>query len=248
MKLSEIFTQLTVGELSQLSIGSSVDGKIPETSYPKLIPHVNLALTALYKRFPLKEGVVMVNLQSNMTNYPLNVNYAVSNRRSRETTRFIMDSTAEPFIEDVLKIERVYTDSGKELGLNDESNPYSLFTPTATTLRVPASIVAGDISLPDGVKTTHLKVVYRANHPQIVMGLAGFEPERVEIELPYSHLEPLLFYIASRMHNPIGMTTEFNMGNNFAAKYENSCLELEMKNLRIDQGSQNTRLERNGWV
>lgn len=248
MKLSEIFTQLTAGELSQLSIGGSADGKIAETSYPKIIPHVNLALTALYKRFPLKEGVLTINLQPGRTTYPLSIAYAVANRRSRETVRYIKDSATEPFIEDVLKIERVYADSGKEMGLNDESDPYACFTPTATTLRVPASVVLRASSLPDELKTNNLRVVYRANHPLIVMGLAGFDPERVDVELPYSHLEPLLYYIASRVHNPTGMTNEFHAGNNYQAKYENSCLELEMKNLRIDQGSQNTRLERAGWV
>lgn len=248
MKLSEIFTQLTVGELSQLSIGGSADGKIAESNYPKIIPHVNLALTALHKRFPLKEGIVTLNLQPGRINYPLSIQYAVANRRSREPVRYIMDSTAEPFIEDVLKIERVYTESGYEMSLNDASDPYSCFTPTATTLRVPSAVVLATSSLPDELKTSNLRVVYRANHQNIVMGLAGFDPDRVEVELPQSHLEPLLFYIASRIHNPIGMTNEFHAGNNYAAKYENSCMELELKNLRIDQGSQNTRLEKNGWV
>lgn len=241
MKLAEIFTQLAVGEFSQLALGGNGSGVLPEETYPKVIPHVNLGLTALYKRFPLKEGSVSLQMVAGRNTYPLKVAYAVANRRSREATRFILDSTDYPFIEDVLKIERVYNTLGKEMGLNDESDADSCFTPTATTLKVPNSLI--EVPTP-GV----IRVVYRANHEKIVMGLTSFDPTRVEVELPDSHLEPLLYYIASRVHNPIGLSNEFHAGNNYAAKYEASCLELETKNLRVDQGSQNTRLERNGWV
>lgn len=241
MKLTEIFTQLAVGEFSQLALGGNGSGEIPPESYPKLIPHVNLALTALHKRFPLKEGSLSVQLIVGRLSYPLKPDYAVSNRRSRETDRFILDTSTEPFIEDVLKIERVYNAAGKELGLNDESDSASVFTPTATTLKVPSAMVIGPS--PDLVR-----VVYRANHKKLVMGLSGFDPDRVEVELPDSHLEAFLYYVASRVHNPIGLSNEFHAGNNYAAKYEQSCMELELKNLRVDQGSQNTRLERNGWV
>lgn len=237
MKLSEIFTQLTYGELSQLSLGGAETGEIPEASYPKIIPHVNLGLTALHKRFPLKEGRLTINLQDGRLTYPLLSSYAVSNRRSREVVRYIADSQAEPFEDDILKVESVFTAEGDELSLNDASDLESCFTPTATTLRVPSTLT-----------TDSLTVVYRAMNTPIVIGTAGLDPARVEVELPYSHLEPLLLYIASRIHNPIGMSNEFHAGNSYAAKYEMACQELEVKNLRVDQGSQNTKLERNGWV
>jgi hypothetical protein len=248
MKLSEIFMQLTHGELSQLSLGGSEAGEISEANYPKIVSHVNLALTALYKRFPLKEGQLTVALQAGRSTYPLTSSYAAANRRSRESVKFILDTQAEPFENDIHKIERVYTDTGFELGLNDEADMYSCFTPTATTLRVPLAVVAESADLPQELKTTNLVVVYRANHPPITISLGLFEPERVEVDLPYSHLEPLLYYVASRVNNPTGMTNEFHAGNSYAAKYELSCAELERINLRVDQGSQNTRLERNGWV
>lgn len=248
MKLSEIFTQLTYGELSQLSLGGSETGEIPEASYPKIIPHVNLAMTALHKRFPLKEGRLTVNLQEGRMTYPLTSAYAVGNRRSRELVRYIADSIAEPFEDDILKIEQVLTSKGHELGLNDESDVYSCFTPTSTTLRVPMALVDSSVDVPENKVTSSLTVVYRAMSTPITIGTAGLDPTRVEVELPYSHLEPLLLYIASRLHNPIGMTNEFHVGNSYAAKYEMACQELEVKNLRVDQGSQNNKLERNGWV
>lgn len=248
MKLKEIFDQLTHGELSQLSIGGAANGGIAVENYPKVLSHINLGLTALYKRFPLKEGRVEVELQTGRTTYPINANYAVNNRRSREAVRYIKDSADAPFRDGIHKIERVYTSLGFEMGLNDESDPYSVFTPSATVLRVPAVVVAGSVDLPDELKTETLEVVYRANHPPIVQGIGLFEPDRVEVELPYSHLEPLLLFVASRVYTPTSMTNETNMGNTYYSKYEASCQQLETTNLRVDQGSQNTRLARNGWV
>lgn len=248
MKLQEVFDQLTHGELSQLSIGGNEAGVISPANYNRLVPHVNLGLTALYKRFPLKEGRLILELQSGRTTYPIHSNYAVSSKTSKEVVRYIKDTTATAFKDDIHKIERVYTSLGHEFGLNDEADPYGMFTPSAAVLRVPADVAAQVIGLPDELKSPRVELVYRANHPLIIADGADLEPDSIELELPYSHLEPLLFYIASRVHTPTGMTNETNMGNTYFAKYEASCQQLEMTNLRVDQGGQADRLSRNGWV
>lgn len=248
MKLKEIFDQLTYGELSQLSIGGGEAGEIAPKNYDRMLAHINLGLTALYKRFPLKEGRLTLALQQGRLTYPINSKYAVSSRTSREPVRYIEDTTTEPFKDDIHKIERVYGTSGIEFGLNDIEDPFSMHTPTAAVLRVPASIVTPPTELDDQLKTTTLTVVYRANHALIVGDGEDLDPESVEIELPYSHLEPLLYFVAARVHTPTGMTNEANMGNTYAAKYEQACQEIETRNLRVDQGSQPDRLTRNGWV
>ena len=247
MKLSEIFSQLTYGELSQISLGGGEQGEINESNYDRVLSHVNLGLTALYKRFPLKQGRLTIQLQQGRFSYPLSKAYAVSNATSLEPVKYILDSEV-PFIEDIHKVESVFTDKGWELGLNDESDPYAIATPSAQVLRIPASIVANSTDLPEPLKTATLEVVYRANHPTISQDSVGFDPISYEVELPYSHLEPLLLFVASRVNNPIGMTNEFHAGNSYAAKYEQACQQLEQFNLKVDQGSQNTRLQRNGWV
>lgn len=248
MKLQEVFDQLTMGELSQLSIGGNEAGVINPANYNRLVPHVNLALTALYKRFPLKENRFTLELQSNRTVYSLTSKYAVSSRSSRETVRYIKDSLAVPFTDDIHKIEKVVASTGYEFSLNDESDEYGVFTPSATVLRVSLDVADQVMDLPDELKTTMVEVVYRANHPLIIADGADLEPDLIELELPYSHLEPLLLFIASRVHTPTGMTNEANLGNTYYAKYESACQQIELTNLRVDQGSQNSRLYRNGWV
>ncbi len=238
MKLSEIFSQLSYGELSQTHLGGAGEGIIDEANYPKVLAHINMGLTALHTRFPLKEGSLLLQTIPGMMTYLLNSRFSVSNQRSREAVRTIQDTPSAIFKDDIHKVERVYLDT-HELGLNDEANPLSCFTPSAHVLQVPKEVVE-DAPL--------LKVVYRANHVPITVGMGLFDPARVEVDLPYSHLEPLLLYVASRVSNPMGMSNEFHAGNSYAAKYEAACQLLERVNLRVDQGSQNTRLERNGWV
>jgi hypothetical protein len=146
-----------------------------------------------------------------------------------------------PFKDDILKIERVYNSDGFEFALNDDGDDNSVFTTSATVLRIPTTI---DPEL----LTATFEVVYRANHPMIRIGDGIFNPDTVELELPITHLEPLLLFVASRFNSPIGMVNEFNASNNYAAKYERACQEIELQNLRVDQGSQYNRLRDNGWV
>lgn len=248
MKLQEVFDQLSVGELCQISIGGQEPGVLNGENYAKIIPHVNLGLAAIYKRFYLKEGRLKIGLQDGQVVYPISLSVAVSNTRSTAPVKWLLDSISAPFKEDILKIERVLGSLGNEFPLNDIGNEYSLTTPNSQTLRVPEGLVTAGMEFPDDWKTSTLEVIYRANHNKIVVPLGYFDPARVEIELPYTHLEPLLWFIASRVNNPIGMGQEFNAGNQYYQKYELACQQLEVSNFQIDLGSSNTRLRDNGWV
>jgi len=244
MLLKEIFTQLTYGELSQIGLGGNQAGEISEKNYERILVHVNLGLTALHKRFLLKEGRLNINLQDGMYTYSLKPGYVISNTRSKEPVKYITD-VPHKFKNDILKVERAYSDTGKEFGLNDESDDLAIMTPSYDTLRIPRKVVDKNMDIPDDYKTSGLEIVYRANHPIIPDTVVA---ESYEVELPYTHLEPLLLFIASRVNNPIGLNNEFNAGNTYAAKYEAACAELEKHNLQVDKQSQNTRLEKNGWV
>jgi len=245
MKLIEIFTQLTYGELSQVSIGGLQNGEITEKNYDAVLSHINLGLTALFKRFPLKQERITVALQSGRGTYALTTAYAVSNTKSLEPVKYILDSAA-PFNGALLKVEQVFSDTGKEFGLNDAGDSFAIMTPSANVLRVPMSVVGRSSEVPINLLTSTLEVVYRANHP-IIAQTGSFSPETYEVDLPYSHLEALLLYVASRVHNPIGLVNEFNAGNNYSAKYELACTALETSNLRVDQGAQFNKLAQKGF-
>jgi len=239
MKLKEIFDQLTYGELSQLSIGGGEQGFIDPANYPKVVAHINLGLTALFKRFRLKEGQVAFKLIKGKTVYRVG---------SDEDLYFLNANFEDEFNDDILKIDKVMTADGYEFALNNGADEYTCTTPSASVLRLASTVAAQGPMLPPEMLTESLHLVYRANHPLIVISPTNFYPDKLSVELPYTHLEALLYFVASRVNNPIGMTNEFNVGNNYYAKYENACVELESQGMQVDNGSQNTRLARNGWV
>jgi len=223
MNLQEVFDQLSAGEFSQLSIGGANAGVIDESNYKKILGHVNLGLTALFTRFNLKEQSLQFTLNPASDTYQLN-------------------------LDDMLKISKVVTDGDVEVPLNKDGNPYSCFTPSLNTIQVPQVILDQGADLPEDLKTTKLKVVYRANHPKLKLTLGMLNPSTVNLELPATHLSPLLYFVASRVHNPIGMTNEFHAGNSYYAKYEAACQRLENEGMQVDPVPDNTRLSRNGWV
>ncbi len=256
MKLQEIFDQLSAGEFSQISFGGAEAGVIDETNHAKIIGHVNLGLTALYKRFTLKENRLTLALQDGQTLYRLHSSFAVNVQHSIEPVRYIIDTATDKFRDDILKIEKVLTDDtaidrGVSLEINKEGDDYSVFTPTSTQLRVPTFLVGGEIlgvTTPTWAETDNLTVIYRANHPKLAMPYGFIDACRLEIQLPESHLEALLFYIASRVQSPIGMTQEGAVSAQYFARYEQACQALEAQGMQVNQGGTNDKLTRAGWA
>lgn len=248
MKLSEIFKQLSYGELSQLKIGGSGTGSIADEDYDRLVSCINLGLTALHTRFPLKRKSLVLQVVPQQEAYYLNPNFAVSNEASTEATKYLLDSTDDPFLDDILKVEALYTTSGLELVLNSRGDPLSAFTPSHGVLTLPEAVYAPSASTDAAYVTETVEVHYRANHPIMEDGVGMYRAEEVDVDLPYQYLQPLLFFVASRMHNALGMVNEFHMGNSFYAKYEMACQELERHNVNIDQMGATNKFSSRGWV
>jgi hypothetical protein len=244
MKLRELFDHLAFSELSQLNVVDPNTNFIKEEHYDKVLFSIKLALTALHTRFPLKEETMVLQLQNGVYRYNLHNSYALSTN----INGYIVDSETNPYKNTLIKVERILSDSLYEYALNNESETYSIHTPNLSTLDVPADIVDKSVDLPECVKTDKLKLVYRANHYDLPIGFNGYDADKVEVDLPYVYVEALLYYVASRLHNPMGLVNEFNGGNNYAMKYERACAELEKHNVYVDQLNGNARLFRNGWV
>lgn len=248
-KLSEIFEQLTHGELSQVHLGGAEDGgEINEDNYRHIGNHVKLGLTSLYKRFNLKQGRLTLQLFPDIENYPLQSKYAV-NGKGTEPVRWILDTAGSPFAEDILKILSITGDTKATFPLNDYADEFSIITPTMDSIRVPSVLLTPTpFTVPEEYITSKLILNYQANHPNFMLSNLDLDPERVMIELPSSHTQALLYFVASRVHNPIGMGQEFNAGNNWFNRYEQECRRLEDDGHEIDQGGQTDRITRNGWV
>ena len=263
MVLQEVFNQLSATELSQVSIGGQPPGVINQLNWKKLIPHIQSGLTELYKRFNLKEGQLYVLLEPGVSVYhladrythPANPVNVPGGTGTNQPGRRVAHGDVFLFKEDILKIERVFTLEGVELHLNDFGRKWSVRTPDHKTLQIPLALANQGPDLPCELKGDRLTVIYRANHPNLtsrwhayLLDDLEYDPDTLHLELPDAYLEPLIYYVASRFHNPIGMGQEFNAGNTYAAKFERACQILGMQNLEIDNDDSSDKLRARGFV
>lgn len=146
MYVSDLFRQLSYGELSTLSMATNVPGAIDPLQQPKLIIHANEALLRLYSRFVLKEADLMLQMLDGVTNYHLlsqnTQSYQAAVAAGAQLndpggaeftpTPYILDSGGQPFTEDVIKILAVYNGGFYSGGYGEDFNdalPPDLFDP-----------------------------------------------------------------------------------------------------------------------
>jgi hypothetical protein len=270
LTLQEVFDTLTSAELSQLSIGGQPMGTINTSNVRRVLPHVQGGLTALYTRFQLKEGQLWLVLRPNISIYQLSNRYLSRTADSVDEVRNLRNSDHGAdfrFRNDILKVEAVLTESGLELPLNDATYAYNVRLVDLRTLVLPrelvepetiARVISTDVEPQIG--GDRLEIRYRANHPHLSRLGAAYEPGQVAeeaggadfsditLELPDAYLEPLCYYVAARLHNPVGMTNEFHSGNNYFQKFELACQQLETANVELDTIRTHDRLRDRGFV
>lgn len=220
MNFNTIIRNLASGELSQLHLGKQlVDNPTLEAITP-VVDMVNLGLTALYKRFKLKEEVLEIPLNPDLLSYSL----------------------SEPLL---IKVLSVGLKGGEALPLNDSSDPLSCFTPKAKVLKVSEKVY----ELATELQLDTLVVTYQANHPMLVATEVFTElSDPPELELPDTFLQALLYFIGSRVHMPVGMVNEHHAGNSYFARYEQECQHLSFDGSMVEDSSSNGRLRRAGFA
>lgn len=234
--LSDIFEQLEYSEFNNINLSSNFDG-ITSVNYPKLIVLVNLGLTELYKRFPLKMEEVVVDLQDGVTNYRLHTNHAVTDPNSTDDVlypKWIADSSSKPFTDTIIKIEQVFDELGAEVPLNDHNKELSVFTPKYDILQVPYAVAGYSMG-----------VIYRASPDKI--STSTTDPSSVEILIPPQMTEALVAYIGQKFFSPPSSSN--GDSQNYINKFE---LEIRsLMRLGLFQENENTTNQRvwiNGWA
>ena len=236
MTLADFFEQLTYGELTSLELGDPYSGGVERESYQRILTHINAGMKALYTRFWLKSGELVVELYDHIQIYTLDSLHAVTNHLSPEPYRYIIDSEHDPFRSEMLiKIEQVYDDCGCPRILNDITDPWSLFTPAFNQVQVP---------FPS--KFVHLLVQYRKAPEKITLE-PDQDPADVFIDLPTSLHEALSMYVAHRAFRSLN-ADQNQEGNNYMQLYEQACQRAELAGLFITTNTGNLRLDQNGWV
>ena len=237
MNLGELFEQLSHGELRQMALGGSEASGIKPDDYPKVIPHINWALTQLHKKFDIRIKRLSIKQYEHISTYELNPKYSQTNTSSTEKWKYIKDSIYQPFdnADEPLKIISVYKEDGSEYILNDETNAFSLFTPTDLSIQIP-------YNRKENMMTVH----YRAGHPKL--SADGENVLGQEVNVSASYLDPLLLAIAGRYLTTSGNAESEAAGNNFLTRFELSCREIRDLGLTKHTHNRNQKAVINGWV
>jgi hypothetical protein len=235
--LAEIFESLSHGEFSQLQLGSfnpnEFQSEPDPRQYAQINSYLNSALRAIYSKFWLATGEVIVDLSENREIYRLSSRHAVSNTTSAYE-KWIADTVDAPFQDNVLHIEEIYDEGGNTLPLNDETSGYSYNTPTYNSIQVPYPC-----------NETSIAVMYRAAHPRVILA-PDEEPSDVEIDIPLQLFDALVFYMASKFYG--GAMGSDGQDASFYNKYLNECARVEQAGLFIQPARKHNHFDTNGWV
>lgn len=239
ISMGEVVNMLTDCELAQLLYVDMDTREINQASLPSLVRTINLGILELHKRFLLKKGSVEVILDPDRHRYYLRQSHLL-NAKGDLPKYLVGEDLASP--RSILKVEEVYDQYGKELKLN--SDPfYGVSTPAADILEV-----SDHILLHSGANK--LKLVFRmAPKNQILCSDFTEEVDCLKVDIPYTHLQALIWFVASRCHSSKGF--QENTASEFISygnKFEQECVALDALNFRVDQQGGNDRLKRQGWA
>ena len=234
MTLQECLDRLARGKLSNLAICEK--GNVKPQEIPRVIDAVNEALERLHTQLPIREKSVIVELYEGRTEYPLTSEHSVRNMKGDihdEYDYYIMDTEANPFLDDILVIQEVWDDLDRERPLNDPVHPLSVFTPEHNFISVNFS--------PD---VRVLNVIYRAKHISLT---ADNLTDKVDI--PSNLYGALLSYVAYLIHN--NMNTELAVQNSqkYLAEYQNIIQEvIQNGTIAPDKLANGIKFFKRGWV
>lgn len=231
MNLGELFTNLSLGELSNLSLGTDGAGSIADVHKPKIIRHINAGLLRIYSRFILLEKILLVEQLEGKTTYPLRKEFAESEYVAGTSPYPYIKDLGEPFTDDVIKILGVYDTLGRKLSINDDDDAVSIFTPQGKVLQVPAP-----------VPTALLSVNYQAKHPTVVN-----DPDQ-DINLPDVLEDALTEFVAWKVYSNINTQEAQAISQGHEANYEKICMEAVTFDLvNTSLSSSGNKFYKRGW-
>lgn len=219
MNIQELFRRLSYGPLSNLSMSGEGTGAILDDAKPKLISYANEGLLRLHSRFLLRESTLAIQVINSLTYYYMLKRFARSEITDPPCPNtpysYILDSTDEPFQDDLLKILKVTGIDGKEFTLNDNEDRLSLFTPQPNLLQIP-------IILPDEL----LSIQYQARHPTL-----DYADETQEMDLPFALEGALVAFVAGEVFSHMNGADNSAKGAEHMNRFEGICMEVEATDL-----------------
>lgn len=240
ISMREVIDMLTDCELAQLVYVDSDSKTLNMRTLPGLIRTLNLGVLEMHKRFLLKTGTAEVLLDKERHRYYLRPAHRVGAKG--DSPKYLISSDLlGP--RSLLKVEQIFDQEGREYSLNTDPF-YGLMTPAPDILEVSDHILLNS-------RANKLTVKFRmAPRAEILCDdLEEEDIENLKVDIPYTHLQALIWFVASRSHASKGF--QENTASEFISygnKFEAECAALDALNYRVDQQGGTDRLMRQGWA
>lgn len=220
MKLQELFNELAIGELSNLAFART--GSIDLAAHAKVVTAINVALNDIFSRIPLAEKEVLVETLDWKSIYFIRKEHARMDN-TPGFLKYIIDTPANPFMGDLVKVLGVTNEVGDPLPMNDAEQWASVFLPAFDTVQ---------FNHP-GAKQI-FSVQYQALHPKLVATGENYLDQVLRV--PIVLMDMVKLKTASTLLAPIGGQNETAKAQALDAKYEGRHTSLVLKNDVGDTG------------
>lgn len=220
MKLQDLFNELAIGELSNLALAKT--GVIDPAHHNKVVTAINVALNDIFSRIPLAEKEVLVETLDWKSIYFIRKEHS----RMDPTPgflKYIVDTPANPFTGDLVKVLGVCNEIGDPLPMNDAEQWASVFLPAFDTVQ---------FNHP-GAKQI-FAVQYQALHPKLVATGDGYLDQILRV--PSVLMDMVRIKTASTLLAPMGGQNETLKAQALEANYEARHTSLVFKNDVGDTG------------
>lgn len=236
MNLQECLNKLARGKLSNLSFCKN--GEISKESIPQVVDAINEALSRLYTIFPIKEKTVLVEIEEGKTDYVLSSEHSWRNRKGDGNLwdrwdYYIIDTAANPFIDDILCIIEIWDDIERRRPLNDPDDPLGIMVPQENLIIVNASI-----------KYRALNIAYRAKHLILT-------PDDLtsKVDIPENLYGALFSYVAYLIHSYMNTEQAVANAQKYLAEYQSIISEVNIQGtFTPDKLVSDMKFIRRGWV
>ena len=222
MKLSFVFSQLAGSELAQLALVDQTTGKLLPDKYQKVVDAINLGLIELHGKFLLKIGEVKVPITLEQEVYKL--------------------SAVDPKIgAKMIQLHNVVDQDGRVLEFNNFSARNSVHFTQKTVLNVPLHL-RRDHNLQE------VRIQYKAMPRQVGGCYDTVDPDIEDVDLDYQFVKALMYFVAARMHNPVGISSDAAYQPNiFYNLYAAEVLRLEEENYELSYVAKDETMHLRGW-
>jgi hypothetical protein len=236
--LKDLFNLLAAGEFANIALSRDSTGNIKESEYPAVAGHLNLGILEIYKRFKLLQGEVLLHVNPAVEKYYLREERMTS--LNNINTQFYIERPEETDgCLNMIEVTAVFDADGDELIMNNRFK-----TPSIQQL-------ATDILKITNLTTPQILSVEFQSYPSKITIEDDFNPEEYALFIPDTIVEPLLYYVASRVYKPTGKndsTANADKSASYEQKYELACQKINLYGLDIQGDDTCNNFESEGWT